>query len=290
MARFTLTRRTMLRGLLGGAAVSIALPPLEAMMDAHGLAYADGPPPLRFGLWFWGNGIRRAQWLPQGTGTAWTPRNETEPLAAAAIKPYVSPVTGFEIKTATHPHHSGMTGILTGMRYHQNGTTRDTIVSSCAGPTLDQVAGRGLNDRALLVERLAQQLVQQGFACGIRVAVIDRRILLPNGLQQTVAVVGDELGDRHRRAFGTVGGRHGIHRVAGRVKGQSFEIVLHVGVPRSMKPWRAQAPARAVKRPEKGPREGKGWDRAAAGGHSPQESGSTREPSLRNSAATVAPR
>ena len=45
MARFTLTRRTMLRGLLGGAAVSIALPPLEAMMDANGLAYADGPPP-----------------------------------------------------------------------------------------------------------------------------------------------------------------------------------------------------------------------------------------------------
>lgn len=142
MARFTLARRTMLRGLLGGAAVSIALPPLEAMMDAHGLAYADGPPPLRFGLWFWGNGIRRAQWLPQGTGTAWAPRNETEPLAAAAIKPYVSPVTGFEIKTATHPHHSGMTGILTGMRYHQNGTTRDTIVSSCAGPTLDQVVAQ----------------------------------------------------------------------------------------------------------------------------------------------------
>ncbi|MBL8604013.1 MAG: DUF1552 domain-containing protein [Myxococcales bacterium] len=147
--RIRLTRRSVLRGLFGGAAVSLALPPLEAMFDANGLAYADGPPPTRFALWFWGNGIRRAQWLPTGTGTAWQPRSETEPLATPALKPYVSPVTGFEIKTATHPHHSGMTGILTGQRYHQLGTTRDTIVSTCAGPTIDQVVAQRLWDNPM---------------------------------------------------------------------------------------------------------------------------------------------
>lgn len=140
MPRLWLPRRTVLKGLLGGAAVSLALPPLEAMFDAQGEAHADGTdPPVRFGVWFWGNGVRRAQWIPDGTGAGWNPRAETAPLASPGLKPYVSPVTGFEIKTATHPHHSGMAGIMTGARYHQLGTTRDTIVTTFAQPSIDQV-------------------------------------------------------------------------------------------------------------------------------------------------------
>ncbi len=139
MSRF-LNRRTFLRGLLGGATVSVALPPLEAMFNSHGTALAQGVRiPKRFGIWFWGNGIRRAQWLPDGTGTGWTPRAEIAALAAPALKPYVSPVTGLEIKTDRHPHHSGMAGILTGARYHLVGPVRDTIVSSFQYPSIDQV-------------------------------------------------------------------------------------------------------------------------------------------------------
>src|SRR5207237_417898 len=53
-----ITRRTMLKGLLGGIAVSVALPPLEAFMNRNGTAYAGGSAfPTRFGIWFWGNGI-----------------------------------------------------------------------------------------------------------------------------------------------------------------------------------------------------------------------------------------
>jgi hypothetical protein len=146
-----LNRRTFLRGVLGGATVSVALPPLEAMFNAHGDALAQGQPiPKRFGLWFFGNGIRRAHWIPDGTGLGWQARAELEPLARnAALKSYVSPVTGFEIKTATHAHHSGMTGMLTGARYYQNGTTRDTIVSTFAYPSIDQViAQRWFDDPA----------------------------------------------------------------------------------------------------------------------------------------------
>ncbi len=132
-------RRTFLRGLLGGAAVSVALPPLEALMNTHGTAWADGGElPTRFGVWFWGNGVRREHWIPDGEGAGWRPRAEMQPLES--VRGYVSPVTGLEIKTATHPHHSGMTGIMTGARYHQVGTTRDTIVTTFAHPSCDQIA------------------------------------------------------------------------------------------------------------------------------------------------------
>jgi hypothetical protein len=128
-----LDRRTFLRGVLGGTAVTVALPSLEAMA-------ACGTPPKRFVLWFWGNGVRRAQWIPDAAGEGWQPKAEMAPLLAdPALRPYLAPVTGLEIKTATHPHHSGMTGILSGAPYFLVGPVRDTIVSSFAQPSIDQV-------------------------------------------------------------------------------------------------------------------------------------------------------
>jgi hypothetical protein len=136
-------RRKFLRGVIGGAAVSVALPSLECMFDVNGTAYAEdgAPPPTRFGVWFWGNGVRPEQWTPGGS-SPWTPSAELMPLAG--LSEYVSVPSGFEIKTATHPHHSGMSGIMTGARYHQNGTTRDTIVSTFAYPSVDMVAADAL--------------------------------------------------------------------------------------------------------------------------------------------------
>jgi hypothetical protein len=134
-----LSRRSVLRGLAAGAVTSIALPPLEAMMNATGTAHADGSPfPDRFGVWFWGNGIRRDEWYPRGNGADWEPGRTLEPLAP--VKQHVSVVTGYEVQTATHPHHSGMAGILSCAPYHQVGTTRDTIVSTFDKPSVDQVA------------------------------------------------------------------------------------------------------------------------------------------------------
>lgn len=139
MSRFTLDRRALLRGLLRGAAVSVALPPLEAMLGVNGDALADGTAlPTRFGVWFFGNGVRLEKWVPGNTGAGWTPSEELAPLAAH--RDAISVVSGMDIKTASHAHHSGMAGILTGRKYHQLGTTRDTIVSTFAGPSVDQVA------------------------------------------------------------------------------------------------------------------------------------------------------
>ena len=50
-------RRALLRGMLGGAAVSVALPFLDIFLNDHGTALASGAPlPLRFGTWFWAMG------------------------------------------------------------------------------------------------------------------------------------------------------------------------------------------------------------------------------------------
>ncbi len=137
--KISLPRRTFLRGLLQGAAVSMALPPLEPMMRSCGTAWADGSPlPTRFGVWFWGNGVRPEHWVPPTTGTNWTPSTELAPLSD--LRPWVSVVSGCEIKTGTHPHHSGMTGIMTGAELRHVDVVRDTIVSTFGHQSVDQIA------------------------------------------------------------------------------------------------------------------------------------------------------
>lgn len=139
MTRLTLDRRTFLRGALAGGAVAVGLPTLEAMLGPHGDALASGAPlPPRFGVWFWGNGVRLEHFVPAATGTRWTPTAELAGLAD--VQPWVSLVTGSAVKTASHPHHSGMAAVLTGDKYLQIGTTRDTIVSTMPRRTVDQDA------------------------------------------------------------------------------------------------------------------------------------------------------
>ena len=50
MKRFTLSRRTVLRGVAGGALAQLALPTLDAMLDGNGTAFAqdNAPLPKRF--------------------------------------------------------------------------------------------------------------------------------------------------------------------------------------------------------------------------------------------------
>ncbi len=53
-----LNRRTMLRGMLGGGAVTMGLPLLDCMLNTNATALASGAPmPGRFGTWFWGCGL-----------------------------------------------------------------------------------------------------------------------------------------------------------------------------------------------------------------------------------------
>lgn len=139
MSRSRISRRTLLRGTVGGTAVALGLPALECMLLPSGRAFADGKElPARFGVWFWGNGVRPEHWVPASTGSGYALSTELAPLAA--VQDRLSVVSGTTIKTATHPHHSGMAGIFTGRKYQQLGTTRDTIVSTFAHRSIDQDA------------------------------------------------------------------------------------------------------------------------------------------------------
>ncbi|MSP61783.1 MAG: DUF1552 domain-containing protein [Myxococcales bacterium] len=114
MARSKISRRTVLKGLLGGAAVSVALPPLEAFMNSSGTAWADKSPfPTRFGIWYWGNGNLPAKWAPAGEGPDWMPSPQLMPLAS--LRKLITVVSGMSVQTAnTVPHGSGPAGLLSG--------------------------------------------------------------------------------------------------------------------------------------------------------------------------------
>ena len=66
--------------MLGGAAVAVGLPPLEAFMNVNGTAYAESSFPIRYGSFFWGNGVQSPFWVPAEEGENWTPTMQLQPL------------------------------------------------------------------------------------------------------------------------------------------------------------------------------------------------------------------
>jgi hypothetical protein len=115
MAKTTLSRRTMLRGILGGAGISLALPLFEAMLNTSGTAHADGSSlPRRLGLFYWGNGTILTHWTPDGTGYDWVPKSILQPLADAGVKHKVSVVSGLNMKLGGAGHHTGRALMLSG--------------------------------------------------------------------------------------------------------------------------------------------------------------------------------
>lgn len=138
------SRRRFLRGLsLTGAAVRIGLPPLAAMLNSHGTAYAaplatgriaETPIQSRFVLWFNGNGIPERYWIPAETGTEYALTPCLAPLAPFQKDIHV--VSGLDNPAARIPgpsgngHHKSMSGLVSGTGYTGRG---------CAGPSIDQV-------------------------------------------------------------------------------------------------------------------------------------------------------
>jgi len=144
--KLVLNRRTVLRGVFGGAAISLALPPLEAMFNSTGTAYAlDGILPKRFGLFFWGNGNRPELWTPTGTGdgSAWSLSDTLQPLASMKSKLMV--VSGTAVKLPNDsPHSSGAAGILTA---HPLGDPSDE--DSYDAPSIDQIIAQEIGNDTL---------------------------------------------------------------------------------------------------------------------------------------------
>src|SRR5258706_113328 len=92
------------RRLLKGAAIAIGLPPLEAMFDRKGIAYAatsagraGAPvaPETRFVLWFNGNGVGEKHWIPTESGPGYQ------------LTPCLSPPAPFRGLGETQAQHFG---------------------------------------------------------------------------------------------------------------------------------------------------------------------------------------
>ncbi len=130
MARLSLSRRNLLRGMLGGTAVAVGLPFLEVFLDdkkvrAQGL-------PKRFGIFFWGNGNLPSRFTPTTIGPDWELTDQLAPLES--VKSLITVVSGMGVKTGNHvAHSSGAAGIFTGSPLVR--VPSDTF----AGPSLDQI-------------------------------------------------------------------------------------------------------------------------------------------------------
>jgi hypothetical protein len=138
--RWRLSRRRFLRGLtLTGSAITVGLPPLAAMFNSTGTAYAAEPPtpesPIesRFVLWFNGNGIPERYWIPAEVGPDFRLTPCLSPLAP--FRKDIHVLSGLDNAAAGLPgpgngHHNSMSGLMTCTRFTGRGA---------GGPSFDQV-------------------------------------------------------------------------------------------------------------------------------------------------------
>lgn len=142
MPKFKLSRRTMLRGMFGGTAVAVGLPPLEAMFNANATAHADGTGlPIRFMTWCFGDGVRLNRFEPAQAGAEWSLSEELQPLAP--VKDYITVCTGLRNRCSqTITHHEGMTAFNGYNFAHLGGLNSDP-----GGPTIDQVIADAIGNR-----------------------------------------------------------------------------------------------------------------------------------------------
>jgi hypothetical protein len=135
-----MSRRRLLRGLGAGAAVSVALPPLAAMLNGNGTAFAQGGAiPKRFGVWFWGNGNNPTRWNPKavGVGSAWELSEQLMPFAP--VKQNLTVLTGYDCKVGGVVHRTGPAAALSGAPHSRSmnytAPTIDHVISKLIGGT-----------------------------------------------------------------------------------------------------------------------------------------------------------
>ncbi|MDX2020752.1 MAG: DUF1552 domain-containing protein [Deltaproteobacteria bacterium] len=147
----SLSRRRVLRGVMAGGAVSIALPRLGAMLNLNGDGYAHGAAlPRRFGLWTTANGVIPDKWLPKDTGPNWTLSPALTPLGP--VKDWFSVVSGLTGGFGFRPHAAGNTSFMTGQTITADGASNDDA-KTARGPSFDQtianLIGKGTAFRTL---------------------------------------------------------------------------------------------------------------------------------------------
>lgn len=140
-----LSRRRFLRNMsMTGAAIRVGLPPLAAMFNANGTAYAATPDASaasvqpRFVFWFNGNGIPERYWIPREDGADYDLTPCLAPLEL--VREDVHVISGIDNPNArvTAPgntHHKSMSALVSGTPYTGRGA---------GGPSIDQVIAGSL--------------------------------------------------------------------------------------------------------------------------------------------------
>lgn len=118
-----------------GTLVRIGLPPLDAMFNPQGTAYAAEAkaPDTRFVLWFNGNGIPERYWIPAQTGDAYPTTPCLAPLAPFRNDVHI--ISGLDNPAARMPstgndHHRAMSALVTGRTFTGRGA---------GAPSIDQI-------------------------------------------------------------------------------------------------------------------------------------------------------
>jgi hypothetical protein len=124
--RYRFSRRALLRGAVAGGAMALPLPLFDFMLDGHGTAMADGHElPRRFGVWWYGNGVRLARWVPSAVGPGYSLSPELESMAD--VQKDITIVSGTHCPVDGFAHHSGQAGMLTGDSLDRHGDDSSTF-------------------------------------------------------------------------------------------------------------------------------------------------------------------
>lgn len=134
-----IARRRFLRGIgVTGGLVRIGLPPLEALLNSSGTAYAAAPGskepakpiPSRFVFWFNGNGVPERYWIPAETGAGYAMTPCLTPLVPFRNDVHV--LSGLDNPAARMPgpgndHHRSMSALVSGTSFTGRGAGGSSI-------------------------------------------------------------------------------------------------------------------------------------------------------------------
>jgi Protein of unknown function (DUF1552) len=133
-----LTRRSMLRGMLGGTAVSLALPFLDCFLNEQGTALASGAPlPPVFGSWFQNLSLNPGRWKPDRIGAGF--QNNVELKVLDPFRERMNVISGTKYFLDGRPLETHVSGVqIATMGSLPFGTTSDpsldTFIAEVIGP------------------------------------------------------------------------------------------------------------------------------------------------------------
>ena len=133
------TRRTVLRGMLGGTAVSMALPFLDCFLNEHGTALASGAPlPAVFGSWFQNLSLNPGRWKPDRVGPGF--QNNVELKVLDPFRTRMNVISGTKYFLDGRPLETHVSGV-------QIATMGSIPFGATSDPSLDTFIAESIGAR-----------------------------------------------------------------------------------------------------------------------------------------------